>query len=185
MLEALTSRWWVFLVRGIAAVVFAVAAVFWPGITLLALTILFGAYAFIDGTFAIAAALSGYTGSRWWLFVLEGLVGLVVAFFVLTQPGLSILALVYTIGAWAVFTGVIEIMAGLQLRDVISNEWLYVLGGIVSIAFGILVIRNPQAGALAVVWMVAFYALLFGIVQIVFGYRLNQMRSAAQHAHAA
>ncbi|MGD0050196.1 MAG: HdeD family acid-resistance protein [Vulcanimicrobiaceae bacterium] len=175
MIEALTRRWWLFLIRGLAAVVFGILALIWPGIALGALTIVFGAYAFVDGVFAFAAAVSGTAGSRWWVFMIEGIVGLIVAFFVLTEPVLSAISLVYVVAIWAIVTGAVEIVAGVQLRDMISNEWLYVLAGIVSIAFGILVLRDPSSGALAVVWLIAYYAILFGILQLAFSYRLNRL----------
>ena len=180
IIKALTDRWWVFLVRGIAALVFGILAFVWPGMTLLALTILFGAYALIDGIFALAAALGGLGGSRWWALLLEGILGLIVAFLVWTQPTTSAISLVFLIALWAILTGIVEIVAGLQLRDVISNEWLYIVAGIVSIAFGVLVIRYPQSGALAVIWMIGFYAILFGVLQLGLSYRLNRMHSVPQ-----
>lgn len=184
MLEAVTSRWWLLLVRGIAAILFAFAAMIWPQITLPVLTLLFGIYALVDGVFAIAAATSPVAGSRAWAFLIEGLVGLVVAFFVFTQPAISIVAFVYAVGLWSVFTGIIEIVAGLQLRDVITNEWLYVLAGIVSIVFGVLVVRYPAAGALAIVWLFATYAFAFGILQVALSYRLHRLHTAMQHPSA-
>jgi uncharacterized membrane protein HdeD (DUF308 family) len=179
MLASLASRWWVFLIRGIAAIVFGVLAVMWPGIALGALTILFGAYAFVDGVFALGGAFSGVAGSRWWVLLVEGLVGLVVAGFVLTQPFMSAAALIYVIAFWAIATGVLEIIAGIQLRDVLQNEWLYVLGGIASIVFDILVLRDPGSGALAIIWIIAFYAILFGILQIGLSIRLNRLHTTA------
>jgi len=185
MLEMITSRWWIFLVRGIAAVVFGLAAAMWPQITLPALTILFGAYAFVDGVFALAAATNPIAGSRWFALLIEGLLGLTVAFFVITQPALSAVALVYAIAFWSIFTGILEIVAGVQLRDLLPNEWLYILAGIFSIAFGILVVRYPDAGALAIVWLVAFYAILFGITQVALSLRLRQVYQKVHRTQAA
>ena len=181
MIESITSRWWVFLVRGLAAIAFGVIAFVWPGITLLALTIVFGAYALVDGIFALAAALGGLAGSRWWALLIEGIVGLVIAFFVWTEPGLSAEALVYAVAFWAIITGIMEIVAGLQLRDMVTNEWMYILAGIVSIAFGILILRNVNAGALAVVWLIGAYAIVFGVLQLGLSYRLNKAHSGIVH----
>jgi uncharacterized membrane protein HdeD (DUF308 family) len=183
MIESLTSRWWTFLVRGIAAIIFAILAFVWPGMTLLALTIVFGAYAFVDGIFALAAALSGWGGSRWWALLLEAIAGLVVAFIVWTEPTLSTVGLVYAVAIWAIITGVMEIVAGLQLREVIANEWIYVLAGIVSIAFGILVLRNPGPGIIGVAWTIGFYAIIFGLLQLGISYRLHHLRTAASSIH--
>lgn len=178
MIDLLTSKWWVFMVRGLAAVLFGIAALVWPGLSLVALAILFGTYALVDGVFSVAAALSPFGGSRWWALLLEGIVGLTVAFFVYTQPLMSATALVYAIGIWAMLTGVMEIVAGLQLREVISNEWLYIFGGIVSIAFGVVIFRNPAAGALAVVWLIGLYAIVFGLAQVFLSYRMQQIHHA-------
>ena len=183
MIEAVANRWWVFLIRGIAAIIFGILAFVWPGQTLFALTILFGAYAFVDGIFALAAALGGWGGSRWWALLIEGIVGLVIAFIVWEQPVYSTVGLVYAVAFWAIITGIMEIVAGLQLREVINNEWLYILAGIVSIAFGVLVIRNPSAGSLAVAYLVGWYAIIFGILELGLAYRLNHMRSVAHTLH--
>jgi uncharacterized membrane protein HdeD (DUF308 family) len=179
MLDALTSRWWVFLIRGVAALIFGILALVYPGMTFVALTIIFGAYAFIDGIFALAAALGGLGGSRWWVLVLEGILGLIVAFYVWTQPTYSAIALVYAIAIWAVITGIAEIIGGLQLREFISNEWLYILAGVVSIVFGILVFRDVGAGLIAVTWTIGIYAILFGLAQFGIAYRLNKLHSTA------
>jgi len=185
MIEAVANRWWVFLVRGIAAILFGIIAFAWPGMTLLALTLVFGAYAFVDGVFALVAALSGLGGSRWWALLLEAIVGLVIAFYVWTEPATSATALVYAVAIWAILTGVMEIVAGLQLRDLINNEWIYILAGIASIAFGILVFRDVSSGATAIVWLIGIYAIVFGILECGLSYRLNHLRSATQSAHRA
>lgn len=179
MIAALADRWWVFLIRGIAGLAFGIIALVYPGSALIALTILFGAYAFVDGVFALAAAFSGIGGSRWWALLLEGILGLIVAFVVWTQPIFSTAVLVYAIAFWAVITGVIEIIAGFQLRDVITNEWLYILAGIVSIIFGILVFRDIDAGAFAIAWTIGIYAIIFGVLQLGVAFRLNGLRKTA------
>ena len=150
----------------------------YPGSALVALTILFGAYAFVDGIFALFTAFTGVAGSRWWALLLEGILGLVVAFYVWTQPAYSTVALVYAVAIWAVLTGIIEIVAGFQLRDVITNEWLYILAGVVSIIFGILVFRDVDAGAVAIAWTIGIYAIIFGVMQLGLAFRLNGMRTA-------
>jgi uncharacterized membrane protein HdeD (DUF308 family) len=184
MINALTSRWWIFLIKGFAAIIFGILAFAWPGMTLIALTIVFGVYAFINGVFALAAALGGLGGSRWWALLLEALLSLIVAFFVWTEPLMSSVTLVYVVAFWAIISGIFEIIAGIQLRDMISNEWMYILAGIVSIAFGILIFRNPEAGALAVIWLIGIYAILFGLLQLGLSYRLNRVHSLAQGAHS-
>jgi len=184
MLEAITSRWWVLVVRGLAAILFAMAAVTWPQISLSVLVMLFGVYALVDGIAALAWAANPLAGSRWWALLIEGILGLVVAFYVFTQPALSDVAFVYAVAFWSIFTGILEIVAGIQLRDVIDNEWTYIIAGIVSIAFGVLVVRNPLAGAVGVVWLFAGYAVLFGVLELALGYRLQRMHAATKSAHA-
>ena len=178
MVQALASRWWIFLIRGLAGVIFGIIALAYPGSALIALAILFGAYAFVDGIFALAAAFTGIAGTRWWALLLEGILGLIVAFVVWTQPVFSTAVLVYAVAIWAIITGVIEIIAGFQLRDVINNEWLYILAGAVSIIFGILVFRDIDAGAIAIAWTIGIYAILFGIMQLGVAFRLNGLRKA-------
>ncbi len=178
MVQALANRWWIFLIRGLAGVIFGILAIVYPGAALVALTILFGAYAFVDGIFALAAAFTGIGGTRWWALLLEGILGLVVAFYVWTQPTFSTVVLVYAVAFWAVITGIIEIVAGFQLRDVIKNEWLYILAGVVSIIFGILVFRDVDAGAFAIAWTIGIYAIIFGVMQLGLAFRLNGMRTA-------
>jgi len=185
MLETISSRWWLMLVRGIAGVAFAIAAVIWPQITLPVLTILFGVYALIDGVFALAAATSPLADGRWWALLIEGILGIVVAFLVFTQPAMSQAAFVIAVGLWSLFTGVLEIIAGIQLRDIVENEWMYVFAGIVSILFGVLVLRYPVAGAIGVVWLFAGYAFIFGVLAIALSYRLQQLHSKLQQPHPA
>lgn len=179
MIEALSRRWWIFLVRGIAAIVFGVLALTSPGATLLVLTVLFGAYAFVDGLFALFAAVSGADRSRWWIFLFEGIVGIVVAFLVATQTALTAITLLLVIAIWAIVTGVLEIVAGIQLRDHVAQEWLYIVAGIASIALGILMLRDPAAGVVAVAWLVAYYAIFFGLLQLGLAFRLRRHAASA------
>jgi uncharacterized membrane protein HdeD (DUF308 family) len=179
MVQALANKWWAFLIRGLAGVIFGILALVYPGSAIIALTILFGAYAFVDGVFALTAAFTGVAGSRWWALLLEGILGLVVAFIVWTQPLYSTVVLVYAVAFWAVITGIIEIIAGFQLRDVINNEWLYILAGVVSIIFGILVFRDVDAGAVAIAWTIGIYAIIFGVMQLGLAFRLNGLRKTA------
>jgi len=181
MLEALSSRWWVFLVRGLAAIIFGIVCFVYPGMTLVALTIVFGIFAFVDGVLAVMAALGSMgavSAGRWWALLLQGIIGLIIAFYVWTQPVYSTAVLVYAVAAWAIVTGIVEIVAGIQLRDVVTNEWMYVLAGIISIAFGILVVRNPSAGSLSIAWILGVYAVVFGILELGVSYRLNKIRTS-------
>jgi uncharacterized membrane protein HdeD (DUF308 family) len=176
ILTALAQNWWLLLLRGIAAIVFGIFAFFWPGITLLTLTLLWGAYALADGVFALWAAISGSGGggaaSRWWL-ALAGIAGIlsgVVAFFL---PGMTALLLLMLIACWAIIVGALQIWGAIQLRKEIEGEWLLGLNGLLSIAFGAFVIVQPGAGALAVVWIIAGFAIIAGAIQIGLAFELK------------
>ena len=180
MVHVLARNWWLLVLRGVLSVLFGLAAFFWPGPTLLALVLLFGAYALVDGIFAIVAAItSADRSSRWWALVLEGIVGILTAVVTVLWTDITALALLYLIGAWAFLTGIFEIVAAIRLRKEIEGEWLLALSGLASILFSLFVAVFPGAGALAVVWLIGAYAVLFGILLIALGLRL---RSAAEPA---
>src|SRR4051812_25399052 len=180
MLETLTQNWWVLAVRGGIAVIFGVLAVLWPGLTVLALVLLFGAYALVDGVLELYAALfnRGLNGARTggqraWLAV-EGVVGVLAAIVAFVWPQITALALLYLIAARALVTGVAEIFAAIRLRQEIQGEWLLALSGVLSIIFAILAFIFPQAGALAVVWLIATYAIVFGAVLLALAFRIRR-----------
>ena len=174
LLEDLTNTWWVILVRGIVGVIFGVVAFVSPGATLLALVFVWGAYALVDGAFALYMTyLAARQQRRWWPYLLEGLAGIGAGVIAFVVPGLTALALLYLIAAWAIVTGIVEIIAAIDLRKQIQNEWLLGLAGALSIIFGLVVAFEPDAGALAVVWTVGAYALLFGITLIVLAFRVR------------
>jgi uncharacterized membrane protein HdeD (DUF308 family) len=168
------------LVRGIVAVIFGILAWVWPGATIVVLGALFGAYALVDGIFALVAAIrAAESHQRWWPFLLEGIVGILIAAITFYDIRITLTALYFTIAAWAFLTGVLELVAAVQLRKHIANEFWLIVGGIASIAFSILMIYFPIAGALAIVWLIAAYAIVFGIIMIAFALRLRG------HAHAS
>ena len=182
MLDALTRRWWVVALRGVAAVIFGILALVWPAITLGALVLLFGAYALVDGVCALWTAATGgpaASGRRPWL-VLEGVVGVAAGVVTVVWPGITALALLAVIAAWAFVTGVLEIVAAVRLRREIEGEWLMVLSGVLSVVFGILLIINPAAGALAVTWLIGAYAIVFGAVLLGLAMRLYRLRQHEQ-----
>ncbi|HXO17382.1 MAG TPA: HdeD family acid-resistance protein, partial [Candidatus Dormibacteraeota bacterium] len=167
MLHALTRNWWTWLIRGIAAVIFGLLAFLWPGLTWVTIAILFGAYALVDGVFAIVATFrAAETQQRWWPFLLEGIVGLLIAAITFYDVGITIVALYWTIAAWAFITGVFEIVAAVQMRKHIANEIWLIIGGIASIVFGCLMLLYPLAGAVVIVWIIAAYAIVFGFIMI-------------------
>jgi len=175
---ALVKNWWVVALRGVLAIVFGILTALMPNITLFALVMLFGTYALIDGGFAIVAAIRRRGGEGpWRALLLEGLVGVAAGVISFVWPGLTALALVYLIGVWAVFTGVLEIIAAIRLRQLITGEAWLALTGVLSVAFGGLVLRAPGAGALALVLWIGAYAIVFGILLLALAFRLRGMRA--------
>ena len=174
MVHVLARNWWALLIRGIAAVIFGILAFRWPGATLFAICILFGAYAFVDGVFAIVAAVrAAQAHERWWPFVIEGIVGLAIAAVTFYDISITFLALYFTVAVWAFVTGILEIAAGIQLRKSIANEFLLILAGLASIVFGIFMFWHPIAATVAIIWIIATYAIVFGIIMIALAFRLR------------
>jgi uncharacterized membrane protein HdeD (DUF308 family) len=173
MEELLERSWWMLALRGVAAILFGVLAIAWPGLTLLVLVGLFAAYAFITAAAYIGAALKNRTDKGWWLLLLLGFVAVAAGGIAIFHPLVTALVLVLLMGANALVTGVLDLVMAFRLRKQIKNEWMLVLAGIVSIVFGVLVLVFPGAGALAMVWMVSFYATLTGVLLLALALRLR------------
>ena len=172
LVDDLARHWWVVALRGLAAVLFGVLAFVWPGMTLAVLVLLFGAYALVDGILAIVVAVRGGTDHRL-VMGLEGVVGVLAGLAAFVFPGLTALVLLYIIAFWAILTGVLEVVAAVRLRRVITNEWGLIIGGVLSVLFGILLIAAPGAGALAVVFLIGAYAVLFGVTMLMLSWGLR------------
>jgi uncharacterized membrane protein HdeD (DUF308 family) len=174
MLIVLSRNWWALALRGLFAVLFGIMAFAWPGITLGALVLLYGAYALADGVFAIVAAVTGTPRSLpWWALLAEGVAGIAVGVLTFVWPVITGLVLLYLIAAWAVVTGVFEIVTAVRLRKEIRGEWLMALSGVLSILFGLALAVFPGAGALAVVWLIGAYAITFGVLLMILGFQLR------------
>lgn len=182
MFDQITRHWWVLALRGAFAVLFGLVAWIWPGITVWALVVLFGAYALVDGLFSLVGAFRGAPGqSRGWL-ALAGVAGIVLGLAALIWPAITGLALLMLIAVWAVVTGVMEIVAAVALRREIHGEWLYALTGVVSVVFGVLLFAWPVSGALAVVWLIGLFSILFGAVMIGAAFRLRRLGEESRRA---
>jgi len=175
MLEHLSRNWGWIVLRGVAAVLFGVLAFLWPGITLAVLVIVWGAYALADGVLALIAAYRVRDrGKPFWSLVIVGLLGIAAGIVTFIWPGMTALVLLMFIAAWAVVMGIFQIIAAIRLRKEIQNEWLLGLSGVLSVLFGIIMFVAPGAGALAVIWVIAAYAIVFGILLIWLGLRLKK-----------
>lgn len=175
MIGQLSRHWWALLVRGIFAVLFGVLALFWPGITVLALTILFGAYALVDGVIALAGAFTGVEGeSRAWLAV-AGIFGIFLGLMTFAWPHVTALVLLLLIASWALITGILEIVGSIRLRKTVDDAWVLALAGVVSVLFGIVLFAWPVSGAIAVAWLIGLFAIVMGAVLIGAAFRLRKL----------
>jgi uncharacterized membrane protein HdeD (DUF308 family) len=176
MLDQLIRHWWVLALRGVVAILFAVIAFSQPGAALVALVWVWGAYAFVDGVFAVTAAVrAGERQQRWGMLLLEGVTGIAAGMIAFAWAGIAVLALAYLIAAWAIVTGIFEIAAAVRLREMIEGEWLLGLSGVLSILLGVLFAAMPGAAAVAWVWLIGLYALLFGMLLLALAFRLRAL----------
>ena len=174
LLHALSRHWWLILLRGICAILFGVLAFVWPGLTLLTLILLYGAFMLVDGVLALAAAIMGGAAApRWWLAV-AGLLSIAAGLLAFLWPGITALVLLFFIAGWAIASGVMQIIGAIRLRKEIDNEWYLVAAGALSVLFGILLILQPGAGALASILVIGAFAIAYGVVLILFSLRLRR-----------
>jgi uncharacterized membrane protein HdeD (DUF308 family) len=182
-MSILAQNWWAFVLRGVLAVIFGVLAYMWPGITVASFVLVFGAYSLLDGISSLAAAFRPPPGaSRAWL-IIGGILGVLAALVVFMMPGLTAVILFYVVAAWAIATGVSRILAAIELRKVIDGEWLLALSGVLAIALGALMLARPAAGLLGLIWAIAMYAIVTGIMLVVLGVQLRSWSKAHERTH--
>ncbi len=176
MVQVMAHNWWIFALRGVIAILAAIVIFISPGI----IVTLFAAFMLLDGIFTIVHALSGRTGNRhWWAALIEGVIGVIAGGVAFLYPGIAAVTLVYVVAAWAIFGGIAEIYEAWQLRKQINNELLLGLSGLVTIAFGVILLLNPLVGFLALSTLVAVFALISGILSLALALRLRGMRTTA------
>jgi uncharacterized membrane protein HdeD (DUF308 family) len=174
--DTLSLNWRLFALRGLAAVIFGVLAFIWPGITLLSLIILFGAFALANGVLSLMLAAKAPKGyPRFGSLILGGILSILAGIVTFFWPGLTAMGLLILIACWAIVTGLLEIVAAIKLRKEITGEWLLVLAGLASVAFGVLLLLMPGPGALVLVWWIGAYALMFGILLVVLAFKLRRL----------
>ncbi|MFE3452902.1 HdeD family acid-resistance protein [Nonomuraea sp. NPDC059194] len=173
-MEQLASTWWLILIRGICAVIFGILAIIWPGITIWVLVIFFGAYALVNGIFSVISAFRHNVESRAWL-IISGIIGILAGIVAFVWPAITTLALLYVIAFWAIFTGIAEIIAGIRLRKIIDNEWMLIIGGLLSVVVGVLLLIWPASGALALTWLIGAFAIIYGITIIILSTRVKSL----------
>jgi uncharacterized membrane protein HdeD (DUF308 family) len=179
MLHTLAANWWALALRGLVAVLFGLLTFFLPGITLVTLVLLFGAYALVDGIFNVFAFFR--VASHQWALLIEGVIGIIAGALTFAWPAITAIVLLYVIAFWAILTGILEIIAGIRLRKVIANEWLLLVIGALSLLFGVLILFAPGTGALAIVLWIGAYALVFGVFLLALAFRLRGHRRLIAH----
>jgi uncharacterized membrane protein HdeD (DUF308 family) len=185
MISVLAHNWWAIGMRGVLGILFGLIALFLPGATMLSLVIVFAAYAFVDGVFGIVSAIrTARQHERWWLLVLEALVSIAAAAVAVLWPGITVVAFVFVVAFWAIFTGILELAAAFRLQFIDGRGWL-IFGGIVSVLYGALLIVAPMAGAVVLTWWLGAYALIFGVALVVLAFRLRARLGTHQHGAAA
>jgi uncharacterized membrane protein HdeD (DUF308 family) len=167
--------WWVFLVGGLASAIFGVLAFASPGLALLVLAMFFAASVLVDGVFSIAGAVQNREKDGWWILLLIGLLGVLVGLFALLNPPISMLAFVYIVAFQAILLGVFLVMLGYEVRKATTREWILYLTGAMSLLFGILVLVNPLAGGFSIVYLIASWAIVIGVLKVAFAFRVKSL----------
>ncbi|HET7027339.1 MAG TPA: HdeD family acid-resistance protein [Candidatus Limnocylindrales bacterium] len=179
MLDLVTRNWWLFAIRGIAAIIFGVLAFLWPGPTVVVLVALFGAYALVDGASMLVSLVRGEPGARRhaWAVAIMGLLGIAAGIITFFVPGWTAVTLVYVVAFWSIALGVFQIAAAIRLRREIEGELWMAIGGILAILFGVYLAVFPGAGLISLVWLVGAWAILFGISNLVFAWRARELKA--------
>jgi len=180
IVERIAKNWWRLLLRGLFAIVFGICAFAWPGLTLLSLVLIFGIYSLVDGILEIGYAFM----SKNWLMIIPGLLGIGVGIYAIAYPGLTAYALLMIIAIVFVVRGVFDIIAAIGLRKEISNEWLLIIGGVLSIIAGLILFSSPGSGALVMVWLIGAYALFFGVLMVIAAFRVRSLADRVESARA-
>ncbi|MBO0862384.1 MAG: HdeD family acid-resistance protein [Chloracidobacterium sp.] len=177
MFNLMIQNWWAMALRGLVAVLFGIAAFMLPGVILWALVALFGAYAIVDGIFTVIESYRrDVRGERWLALLIEGLIGIAIGVLTFIWPRLTAMGLLFLIAFWAIVTGALEVITAIRLRNEIRGEWMMALIGVLSMAFGFLLVAFPSAGALSVVWLIGAYALAVGVLMIALAFKLRSLR---------
>lgn len=179
LIRVMADHWWVPLLRGIAAILFGLMALIWPGLTVYALLLVFGVYAIFDGVMSTVVAFRRKSSDdRWWAWALDGALSILIGLMALFWPEATALAFIIWMAAWGVVAGVFRIIAALRLRHEIEGEWALGLSGLLLVAWGVLLALVPAAGLLSIAWLIGLFALLIGVVMIVLAFRLKGLRTA-------
>ena len=189
MIRAVSKYWWIFSLRGIIAIVFGLAALLWPALTLGVMVLLFGFFALLEGLLTVVTSFGKGDEKGGWTLLFEGLVGLLVCVIVLLGtsigsilwPKVAAVMLVYYIAAWAILAGLFKIFTAFRIRKEVKGEWILGLNGLVSILVGVILILRPEAGVLALAWLIGILAVIVGIFQLLLGLKFRKIGSSLKH----
>jgi uncharacterized membrane protein HdeD (DUF308 family) len=183
MIRAISKYWWVFTIRGLLAIAFGLAALFWPTLTIGVMVLLFGLFALFEGGLAIITSFGKGDEKGGWTFLFEGVVGLLVCVIVLLGssigsilwPEVAAVMLVYYIAGWAILAGLFKTITAIRIRNEVKGEWVLGLSGSISILVGLILILRPGAGILAVAWLVGIFAIILGTCLTLLGMKFRGM----------
>lgn len=178
MLEYLSRNWWVYLVRGLLALAFGLLALLLPNVALGALILLFGIFAIMDGVAALSGLLAGVRVGPWWAQLLSGLLSLTAGVISLVWPNVTATVLLVIIASWAIVNGVLTTVLAVRFRQVIHNEWLLGISGVLSVVLGVVLLITPGAGILSLIWLLGLFTFMWGVALIVFSFRLRRLRAS-------
>lgn len=169
MVRTLAQHWWVLLLRGLLAILFGVLTFARPAITIVVLVLFWGAYALVDGIFEVIAGMR----AKWGSLIFLGILGIAAGIVTFLWPGITAIVLLYIIAFWAIVAGVMQIAAAIRLRKEVEGEWLWILSGLCTVILGALLIARPGAGAISVVWLIASFAIAWGVLLVILSFRLK------------
>ncbi len=186
MIRFLVENWWTFLIRGVIAILFGLAAIIWPSLTVTILVFVFGAYVIVDGIFSIAVSImTRKQNDQWWVGILLGIAAIIIGIWAMLFPDLTAIGLVYFIGAWWLVSGILEIIFAIRVRKEIENEWFLILGGVISVIAGALFMLFPGSGAISLIWIIGLFAIFLGVMFVVLAFRLRGLRDDIDSARLA
>lgn len=175
----LSDLWWLYAVRGLFALLFGLAAIFWPGLTIAILIAVFGIFVLVDGLMMLGVGIQArHTSPNWWSLVLQGILNVIIGLVAFFAPIATAMALVILVAAWAVVLGVLEIIAAIRLRRVLGNEWLLIVSGIISVLLGISLVMAPGAGIVVMAWIIGGFSLLSSVVLFSIAARLRKLKAS-------
>jgi uncharacterized membrane protein HdeD (DUF308 family) len=167
--------WWVFLIGGIASVSFGVLAFAKPGIALFVLATFFAAYLLVDGVSNVIGSIQHRQKDGWWIMLLIGILGVLVGGYALLNPPVSMMAFIYLVALEAIVLGVFLVMLGYKVRQTTTREWILYVMGAMSILFGVLVVMNPAVGSVSIIYAIAMWAVIIGVLKVIFAFKVKNL----------